>query len=67
MLGALAMSGKFCKRFFDQEAPNLFAVVVLAMRFLLPFWIASANWLFVSVTNFGSSEQGTVMICSAGV
>ena len=67
MLGAFAMRGKFFSRFFDHDAPNLLAVIVLAIRFFLPFRIASAKWLFVSVRNFGSSEQGTVMTCSAGV
>ena len=67
MLGALAMMGRLCKRFFDHGAPNLLAVTVLAIRFIFPFWIASDRRSFVFVKNFASIEQGTVMTRSAGV
>ena len=46
MLGASAIGVSFLG-FFDHEVPNLLAVIVLAIRVFLPFWIASAIWLFV--------------------
>ena len=52
------MRGKFFIRFFDHDAPNLLAVIVLAIRFFLPFRIASAKRLFVSVRNFWVERAG---------